>query len=401
MILPYTMFPLSTSTTTFADPFKVNIPDSAIDEFKTLLRLSKLAPQTYENSQEDWRYGVTGEWMREAKEKWLNDFDWKKREEYINTFPHYTASVVDDNQKEYSIHFIALYSERKDAVPLVLLHGWPGSFLEFLPTLDLLKDKYTPATLPYHVIIPSLPGFTFSSPPPLDQNFGVADVARIFDKLLVGLGFGDGYLVQGGDIGSRVGRVMAQDHASCKAVHVNFCPVPEPSGFDVATVNEAERKGLERAAWFRSVGSAYAITHATRPGTIGFVLASNPLALLAWIGEKFFEWTDDHPPLDTILEAVTLYWLTETFPRAIYTYRHYYAGASPPASAYITKPFGFSWFPKEVIPVPKSWAAAAGNLVFFRQHEKGGHFAALEVPEVLLKDIEEFVEQVWPEAKRQ
>ncbi|KDQ17793.1 hypothetical protein BOTBODRAFT_64194 [Botryobasidium botryosum FD-172 SS1] len=400
MVLPYTTLPLSASTIS-ANPFRVNIAESTLDEFKTLLGLSKLAPQTYENTQGDRRYGVTGEWMREAKEKWL-DFDWKKREEYINSFPHYTASVIDDNQKKYSIHFIALYSERADAVPLVFLHGWPGSFLEFLPILELLKSKYTPATLPYHVIVPSLLGFIFSSPPPLDENFGTRDVARIIDKLVVGLGFGDGYVVQGGDIGSNAARVMSLGHASCKAIHVNVFAVQEPAGFDIATINEAERKGLDRAKWFNSVGRAYAITHATRPATIGSILASNPLALLVWIGEKFLDWTDDDPPLDTILEAVTLYWLTETFPRAIYTYRGYYAPDTPrPGVGYLSKPLGFSWFPKEVLPVPRSWVAAAGNLVFFRQHDKGGHFAALEVPEVLLKDVEGFVEQVWPKVKKQ
>jgi microsomal epoxide hydrolase len=114
---------------------------------------------------------------------------------------------------------VALYSENVDAIPVVLLHGWPGSFLEFLPILDLLRSSYTPATLPYHVIVPSLPGYTFSSPPPADCDFRIEDVARIFDKLVVGLGFGAGYVVQGGDIGSKVGRVMAAEHKSCKAIH--------------------------------------------------------------------------------------------------------------------------------------------------------------------------------------
>jgi len=146
---------------------------------------------------------------------------------------------------------------------------------------------------------------------------------------------------------------------------------------------------------------AYAITHATRPSTIGFVLASNPLSLLAWIGEKFLDWTDEDPSLDTILTAVTLYWVTETFPRSIYPYRQWAsAGSSETANTYITKPFGYSWFPRELVAAPKSWAAPMGNLVFFKQHTKGGHFAALERPEVLLQDIEEFVAQVWPEARK-
>jgi microsomal epoxide hydrolase len=143
----------------------------------------------------------------------------RKHEVEINSLPHYTAPVKDDNGKLFSIHFLALYSERRDATPLVLLHGWPGSFLEFIPILKILSRRYTPETLPYHVIVPSLPGYTFSSPPPLDQDFSIEDVARIINKLVVGLGFGDGYVVQGGDIGSDVSRILAAEHPSCKAVH--------------------------------------------------------------------------------------------------------------------------------------------------------------------------------------
>jgi len=137
--------------------------------------------------------------------------------------------VPDSKTKtDFRIHFVALYSEKPNAVPLVLLHGWPGSFLEFLPILDLLRKAYTPETLPYHVIVPSLLGYTFSSPPPLDQDFRIEDIARVFDALIVELGFGAGYVVQGGDIGSKVGRVMAAEHGSCKAIHSMLMALLDP-----------------------------------------------------------------------------------------------------------------------------------------------------------------------------
>ncbi|CAF3994402.1 unnamed protein product [Adineta steineri] len=399
MSVPFTNLPRS--ATVQPTPFKVSIPQSNLDELKTLIQLSKVAPLTYEGSQEDRKYGVTNKWIREAKEKWEKDFDWRKHEAHINSFPHYIAPVVDDDGKEYKIHFVALFSDKSDAVPLVLLHGWPGSFIEFLPMLTLLSDGHTPSTLPYHLIVPSLPGYTFSSNPPLDKDFRIEDIARIINRLVIGLGFEQGYVVQGGDIGSKVARVMAAEHASCK---VNFCIMPEPSGVDNTTLNELDREGLRRAAEFMSTGSAYALEHATRTSTIGHVLASNPIALLAWIGEKFLEWTDEDLPLDTILESVTLYWVTETLPRALYPYRQLLTpgniGAHENPKWYIKKPFGFSWFPKEITPVPQSWAATTGNLVFFRQHTKGGHFAALERPDVLAKDIKDFIEQVWPQAQK-
>ncbi|KDQ16877.1 hypothetical protein BOTBODRAFT_43065 [Botryobasidium botryosum FD-172 SS1] len=400
MSSPFTKFPTSSSTTIHPKPFKVDIPKSTLEELKILLKLSKLAPPTYENSQQDRRYGVTGEWIREAKDKWLNDFEWSKHEAYINSFPHYTAPVVDDSGKEHSLHFLALYSEKPDAVPIVMLHGWPGSFLEFLPILDLLKNKYTPATLPYHIIVPSLPGFAFSSLP-LDQAFKLENIAEVVDKLMIGLGFGAGYVSQGGDVGYFVAKVLAVSHPSCKAYHVNMYATAPPDGFDYATLNEPERQALERGSKWRSTGIAYGITHATRPSTIGFVIASNPLALLAWVGEKYLEWSDEDPPLDTILAAVTLYWVTETFPRSIYVYGQLMTSTPHESiSSRSDKPLGYSWFPREMVPIPKSWAAASGNLVFFKQHSKGGHFAALENPDVLLGDVEEFVAQVWPGASK-
>ena len=175
--------------------------------------------------------------------------------------------------------------------------------------------------------------------------------------------------------------------------------MPEPKDVDKSLITGPEEAGLERAATFTDTGSAYALLHATRPSTISFVLASSPLALLSWIGEKFLQWTDTTPPLPIILESVTLYWLTETFPRAIYPYRQLFTpgviGAHENPEWHINKAFGFSWFPKEIAPVPRVWVETTGKLVWWRQHTSGGHFAAVERPEVLLRDVREFLEAVW------
>jgi microsomal epoxide hydrolase len=219
---------------------------------------------------------------------------------------------------------------------------------------------------------------------------------------------------------------------------VNFCSINKPtSSFDESKISDIERTGLKRWEEWKTTGTAYAMEHATKPATIGFVLRSNPLALLAWIGEKFLDWTDQDPSTQTILEFTTLYWLTKCTSTNLWSYRHvspplafpsipYFLHSPhlltqasqspmfakpPPAPTsqsygagakghdhpdyYISKPFGYSYFPKELIPIPVEWAKTSGNLVWSRIHDEGGHFAALECPELLLEDVESFVGEVW------
>ncbi|KZP29800.1 alpha/beta-hydrolase [Athelia psychrophila] len=387
---------LPSNATISPKPFKVDIPDATLDELHTLLKYAKLAPETYEGSLEDRRYGVTNRWIREARDVWATKFDWRKHEAEINSFPNYFATI-EDGGTDFNIHFVALFSEKPDAIPIVLLHGWPGSFLEFLPILAILRSRYTPSTLPYHLIVPSMPGYAFSSPPPPDRAFDLLNVARIFNTLMVGLGFGGGYVAQGGDIGSKVARVLSVQYDSCKAVHINFCSADMPyTGLQpVAELTAAEQHNVARATEFITRGKGYAIEQGTRPATLGIVLSSSPVALLAWIGEKFLEWTDADPPLDAILASVTLYWVTECIATSFYPYHQRAAWWHTDPEWHITKPLGYSLFPKEVFPLPKSWVATTGNLVFYKTHNKGGHFAAVEQAEVLLEDVEAFIKQVW------
>ena len=230
----------------------------------------------------------------------------------------------------FTIHFIALFSTAPNATPLAFYHGWPGSFLEFLPILSLLQKKYPdPATLPYHIIVPSLPGFAFSSKPPLDKDWTDNDTARVFNQLMIELGLGSkanggigGYVAQGGDLGSIISRIQGTQFDDCIAVHVNCSFAQKPEGVADDAIDPLEARQLARGQEFMATGMAYAQEHGTRPATIGLVLSSSPIALLAWIGEKFLAWTDQDPSIDTILKSITLYWLTDTFPSSIYSYRH-------------------------------------------------------------------------------
>ena len=191
-------------------PYEIKVSDEELQHFKQLLTLSRLAPLTYENNQTDPnKFGVTREWMSSTKKYWENDYDWRKREDIFNSFPNFKTTIKDEETNfTFDIHFVGLFSEKADAIPITFLHGWPGSHLEFLGLLEVLKKQYNPADLPYHLIVPSLPGWTLSNGPPSDRNFVTEDIARVINKLMVGL-FGDTqYIAQGGDIGSYVCRVL-------------------------------------------------------------------------------------------------------------------------------------------------------------------------------------------------
>ncbi|KAJ7780571.1 Alpha/Beta hydrolase protein [Mycena maculata] len=381
--MSFTKFPSNAKAT--PAPFKISSSGRSSG-----LRLAKVAPATYESSRSDRKFGVTTEWIKNAKAEW-ESFDWRSVETRVNALPQYLASITDTDGTIYEMHFFALFSEKPDAVPIVMLHG---AFMEFETILNILSTRYTPATLPYHVVVPSLPGHAISSPPPLDREFQLQDVARLVNTLMVQLGF-DEYVVQGGDIGSQTARILVCEHANCRAIHMNFCHMIAPANFDVSVLNEKDRAAAARSDEFVRFGASYAFEQATRLSTIGFVLASSPLALL-----KFMDWTDEDPSMATILEFVSLYWFTDTTARSFYPYRqttpanvnHVNINTNP--NWHITKPFGFPSFPKEILPSPRAWIEGTGSLAFYREHDKGGHFAALEHPETLLKDVEDFVARV-------
>ncbi|KAF5707164.1 epoxide hydrolase [Fusarium mundagurra] len=372
-------------------PFIVHHTDEQLRDFKIDIESAKLGPTTYENLQQDRKYGVTAQWLREAVVAWKT-FNWRKIEGEVNRFPNFTAEV-DDNGVLYTIHFMALFSNRDDAVPVLALHGWPGSFLEFLPIFSRLSVKYSPQELPYHIIVPSLPGYACSSAPPLERDFRVENAASILDSLMVQLGFGNGYIVQGGDVGSKIARVLGGTFPRAKVIHLNFSIMPDPENIDESVYDDLEREGLKRTEWFTKFGSAYALLHATKPATIGLALSASPVSLLAWIGDRFLDWTDDDLPLDAVLESVSLYWLTQCISTSLWPYRQLFTpgniGAHENPVWHIDKPLGMSWFPKEI-----AWTATTGGLVLFKKHDKGGHFAAMEHPDVLLADLEEFIQIV-------
>ena len=204
------------------EPFALHVSEKELSEFYELLKLSKIGPATWWNQHNDRRFGISREWLLQAKETWLTTFDWRQHEARINKFPNFKISIDDWESGKTEVHFLALFSAKKDAIPFIFLHGFPSSFLELLPMMELLSDKYTPETLPYHIIVPSLPSYGLSSGPSENVEMTLDQAARIMHQLMVDLGFTEGYVAQGGDLGSMLARIMSVKYMECKAFHGKF-----------------------------------------------------------------------------------------------------------------------------------------------------------------------------------
>ncbi|GAA5987786.1 hypothetical protein JCM11641_004929 [Rhodosporidiobolus odoratus] len=383
-----------TQRTLELEQFRPGFSNDELASLKTDLGNAKLPKATYASKQE--KYGITHEWMKKALDRWKNGFDWKAHEDKINAVDHY-LTTIEDGGHEFKIHFIYHESEDPKAVPLLLLHGWPGSAFEFIQSVKFLRESTDPA---FHLIVPMLPGYGWSDPPPLDRGFTMDDCARLLDKLIVGLGYRDGYAVQGGDIGSGLARILAVHYDTCKAININYLPAVRPSGeSSEADLKEHERQNLKRGEEFQATGRGYAMEHMTRPGTIGIVIGSSPVALLAWLAEKFRDWTDEDLPLDSVLAIATMWWLRESYPSSIWAYADMMqTGISAlhnDSKYYLTKPFGFSSFAKELSSTPEAWAGRNGNLQFYRYHSEGGHFPAEEQPELFVQDMKDCFGKIW------
>lgn len=205
---------MSYSPPSSAKRFFLKVSDQDISEWRQLLQLSKIGPTTYENQNAaEQNFGITHKWLTDTKDYWLNKYDWRAQQEYINSFDNFKMQI-----DEIDCHFIGLFSKQKDAIPIIFMHGWPGSFIEFLPMLEVIEKQYEKKDLPYHIIVPSLPGYTLSSGPPPDKNWTMEDSARIMHKLMTNLGF-EKYIAQGGDVGSFEAQLMAKNEDACVGIH--------------------------------------------------------------------------------------------------------------------------------------------------------------------------------------
>ncbi|KAK0711937.1 Alpha/Beta hydrolase protein [Lasiosphaeris hirsuta] len=406
-VIPFSTPPHPVASLANLTPFTISVPDAEIERLKVLLDLSPIAPPNRENSRKDGFFGISREALVGLTKYWQDEYDWRKWESTINSFPQYKITVSDDDSIPYNIHFLSLFSTNPSAVPILLLHGWPGSILEFLPLLLKLRSQYAssgPASLPYHIIVPHFIGFGFSDPPPVDRDFTYVDNARLMAKMMGALGFASsGYVVQGGDLGAMTAPAIASIDPACKLVHVNLLNIAPPPGTDV----EADMRGgkytpdevasMMGTGEFMKRGTAFLKLDGWRPSTAGFLIGSNPVALLAWLGEKMIAWTDETPEKDLILTNVALYWFSGCYPTSIYHHQLVVdnPGASMDGWKTVDVPVGYSWFKKELFNPPKVWIDHMGKVNWYRKHDKGGHFPALELPDVLWDDIRDFVDEFW------
>ncbi len=376
-------------------PFNVRVPDEILDDLDDRLKRARLPDQIPDT---DWSYGTDGAYLSELIDYWRTEFDWRAQEQILNELDQFTT-VIDG----VDLHFIHQRSSNPDAVPLLLIHGWPGSIFEFMEIIGPLSD---PASYggnrsdAFHLVIPSLPGFGFSGKPS-ESGWSPERMAAAFAELMERLDY-DRYGVQGGDWGGIIGRSLAGNYPDrVIGFHTNFVlGGPPPNTDRWAGVSEEERTFLADRTEAFAEGSGYQEIQGTKPQSLGVGLNDSPAGLAAWIVEKFHGWSDhdghveDAFTRDQILANVTLYWVTETITssaRIYYESRHAQNRSTTP---YVSVPTAGSIFPKEIYFTPRAWAEHRYNIVRWTVMPRGGHFAALEEPHLLVDDVRAFFREL-------
>lgn len=375
------------SGATQIESFSIAIPEADVADLRTRLARTRWPDQL---PGVGWDYGIPLDYVRELADYWLTSYDWRVHERMLNAFPQYTTII--DGQR---VHFLHVRSPEPDALPLIVTHGWPGSIVEFTGIIGPLTN---PAAYnadrgdAFHLVIPSIPGFGFSGPT-TDRGWDVRRIAQAWDELMRRLGY-QRYGAQGGDWGSSISRQLGVAFPGrLIGVHLNmlFPQVPD----DVPDLSETERARLEAMRRFRTTGSGYYAIQSTRPQTLAYALTDSPAGQLAWITEKFGEWTDDGLPdqavdRDQLLTNVTVYWLTGTAGSSARIYYETARAAGFGAPEVSTAPTGVAVFPHEIAPPIRRFAEQTNNIVHWSEFARGGHFAAMEVPDLLTSDVRAF-----------
>ncbi|MEU9674620.1 epoxide hydrolase family protein [Streptomyces parvus] len=333
-----------------------------------------------------WDQGVPLADLADVVEYWRTGYDWRAFEERLNRMGQFRTTVDG-----LGIHFLHRRSARPDAVPLLLTHGWPGSVVEFLHVMDELADPQDAAAPAFHVVAPSLPGFGFSEKP-ATTGWGTERIAAAWVELMGRLGYGR-FLAHGGDWGGNITTVLGGRFPDrVLGVHSTFAEAPP--GLTTDGLTEAERGWTEETHHFWRHRAAYAKQQATRPQTIGYALVDSPVGLLAWILDKFAEWSDtgDSPfetiSRDRVLDNVTLYWLTRTGASAARIYYESHNSLDP--ALRVDVPSAITMYPRDIDKTPRPWAEQRyRNIVRWRSPEAGGHFPSLEMPEFFVADLRE------------
>lgn len=379
-------------------PFAVDIPEADLADLRDRLARTRWPDELPGTG---WEYGASLTYIKELAEYWRTAFDWKAQEAKLNRYPQFTTVI--DGQK---IHFYHVRSPEPNAMPLLLVHGWPGSVVEFLDVIGPLTDPRAYGGAPadaFDVVIPSIPGFGLSGPTH-ERGWDVQRVSRAFAGLMSRLGY-DRYATQGGDLGAFIAPLLGRiDEDRVIGIHVNaasvgFIPFGEIEPEVKEQLTDLEKERLTRIERFTTDQWGYASIQSTRPQTIAYALHDSPVGQLAWIVEKFKEWTDPAKELpheavdrDHLLTNVSVYWLTGT---AGSSARMYYENARSSFWMSLTRvevPVGVAVFANDVSI--RRFAEWGNNIRRWTDFDTGGHFAAMETPELLVDDIRAFYREL-------
>ncbi len=368
--------------------FSIQISDQDLDHLKQRLATTRM-PEA--ETPDDWSQGVPLSYASELLAYWRDEYDWRARETYYNTYPQFVTEIEGLN-----IHFIHARSEVPGARPLLITHGWPGSVVEFHKIIDPLVNPLGHGGEEqdaFHVICPSLPGYGFSDKP-ADTGWGVEKIAEAWDTLMRRLGY-ERYFAQGGDWGSAVTTAIGmQNKGACAGIHVNM-PNARATKEALENPDEADKRALAGAQYYQQWGAGYSKQQSTRPQTLGYALVDSPIGQAMWIVEKFYEWTDcdGHPEKilskDELLDNVMFYWWNGNGASSARLYwESFNVAFSGDGPKTVELPTGCSIFPKEIVPTPRSWAEKRyTNIVYWNELDKGGHFAAFEQPELFVREL--------------
>jgi pimeloyl-ACP methyl ester carboxylesterase len=393
------MHATNTSTTTEIRPFRVNFREEDLNELRRHIAATRWPSRELVT---DRSQGVQLETIQELARYWTSDYDMRRCETRLNALPQFKTQIDG-----LDIHFIHVESAHKNALPLIMTHGWPGSVVELLETIGPLTDptKYGGrAEDAFHLVLPSIPGYGFSDEP-TEVGWGPIRIGRAWDGLMQRLGY-DRYVAQGGDVGSQVTDAMGRlGLEGLIGIHTNLLTpaLGDAQALSASPPSCEEQAALDALATFRATGIGYFVEQATRPETIGYALLDSPIALAAWLldhdTDAYYKiahaFVDGNPSgnltQDNILDNITLYWLTGTGASAARSYweeGQENARAAGQAPTPVSIPVGFTTFPGEIWRTPRSWVEKAyPNVVYFNEVDKGGHFAAWEEPELFATEV--------------
>lgn len=370
---------------TIIRPYTLAIPQASIDALHKRLDQVRWPDGEVVN---DWSQGTPLSFMRELCHYWRHDYDWRRCESRLNSLGQSMAQVDG-----LDIHFLHVRSSNPDALPMILSHGWPGSVIEFLKVIGPLTEpqRYGGNTGDaFHLVIPSLPGFGFSGHPK-ESGWGIERIANTWASLMAMLGY-DEFVAQGGDWGAAVTTAIGQiDTPSCKGIHLNM-PFAFPSESELSEATTEEKVAMARFTNYQQTGFAYALLQATSPQTLGYALADSPVGQAAWIVEKLQSWSDcnGNPwsifSRDEVLDNVMLYWLGNS---GVSSARLYWESLASWSGTHTTLAWtGCSIFPQELFKPSRRWVERQyPRLTYWNEVERGGHFAALEQPELFVSEM--------------